>query len=371
MHARTRNNAKGLSWGVAVPVLASLALLMALIMSAGTAAAPIYTAWSAPVWLGPVVNSASTEQGPALSADGLSLYFYSGRSGGVGSDDIWVSQRPTVSAAWGAPANVGSTINSTSRDYVPAFSSDGHWMYFASDRPGGFGPPPPAVQTADLYQSYRADVHDDFSQTPTNPGGWQTPTNLGAGVNTAASENGNGYFDNGGHPQLFFGSDRIGPAGSADMYVSNLQADGSWGQATLIPELSSPATENRPSLRSDGLEIFFYSSRAGGVGGTDLWTATRASVDDVWSTPMNLGPTVNTAGTELHPYLSADATTLVFGSSRPGGSGNTDLWMTTRAQIFPTTKDECKNGGFERFGIFKNQGDCVSYVATGGANQPG
>ena len=45
--------------------------------------------------------------------------------------------------------------------------------------------------------------------------------------------------------------------------------------------------------------------------------------------------------------------------------------MTTRAQIFPTTKDECKNDGLERFGIFKNQGDCVSYVATGGNNAPG
>jgi hypothetical protein len=40
--------------------------------------------------------------------------------------------------------------------------------------------------------------------------------------------------------------------------------------------------------------------------------------------------------------------------------------MTTRTQIFPATKDECKDGGFERFGIFKNQGDCDSYVATGG-----
>ena len=344
-----------------MPVLAGLALLVALIATSA-AAAPIYTDWSAPVWLGPVVNSASTEQGPALSADGLSLYFYSARSGGVGSDDIWVSQRASLSSPWGTPADLGSTINSTSRDFVPAFSSDGHWMYFGSDRPGGFGPAT-GTPTADLYESYRADIHDDF--------GWQTPINLGAGVNTAANENGNGYFDNGGHPQLFFGSDRLGPSGNADMYVSNLQADGSWGPATLIPELSTTATENRPSLRQDGLEIFFYSARAGGVGGTDLWTATRASVDDVWSTPVNLGPTVNTIGTELHPYLSADATTLVFASSRPGGSGSTDLWMTTRAQIFPTKKDECKNGGFERFGIFKNQGDCVSYVATGGGNQPG
>jgi hypothetical protein len=81
---------------------------------------------------------------------------------------------------------------------------------------------------------------------------------------------------------------------------------------------------------------------------------------------------VNSTATELHPYLSADATTLVFGSSRTGSiGGSTDIYMTTRAQIFPATKDECKNGGWERFGIFMNQGDCVSYVATNGTNPPG
>src|SRR5205809_1079096 len=71
-----------------------------------------YSDWSPPVWLGPVVNSAFAEQGPAISADSLSLYFYSNRQpGGSGSDDIWVSQRPTVSAPWGVPVNVGPTIN--------------------------------------------------------------------------------------------------------------------------------------------------------------------------------------------------------------------------------------------------------------------
>ena len=312
--------------------------------------------------VGPVVNSAATEQGPAFSPDGLSLYFYSNRAGlgAVGSDDIWVSQRTSLDAPWGTPADLGPTINSTSRDYVPAFSTDGHWMFFASDRPGGYGPTT-GTPTSDLYESYRANVHDDF--------GWQTPTNLGAGVNTAASENGNGYFYNGGHPQLYFGSDRIGPAGSADLYVSNQQPDGTWGQATLIPELSSPATENRPTLRQDGLEIFFYSARTGSIGGsTDLWTSTRTSVDAPWSAPVDV-TSVNSSATDLHPYLSTDALSLVFSSARPG-SQSTDLWITTRTQIVPTTKDECKNGGFQRFGIFKNQGDCVSYVATGGANQP-
>jgi len=329
-----------------------------------SSAAPIYTGWSVPVNLGPVVNSAAGEGGPALSADGLSLYFYAIRPGGLGDNDIYVSQRPTVNDAWGPPMNVGSPINSTATDFVPSFSTDGHWMFFASARAGGFG-------GADLYQSYRTDIHDDFGQTATNPGGWQTPTNLGPNVNTAAAENGNGYFDNNGHPQLFFGSDRLGPVGNADLYVSSQQADGSWGPAALIPELSTTATENRPTLRQDGLEIFFYSARTGGIGGSDLWTSTRATVDAPWSTPVNLGAPVDTTDTEIHPYLSSDAKTLVFSASRPGGSGGLDLYMTTRAQIFPTTKDDCKNNGWEHYGIYKNQGDCVSYVATGGQNQPG
>ena len=123
-------------------------------------------------------------------------------------------------------------------------------------------------------------------------------------------------------------------------------------------------------MRFDGLEIFFYSARPGGQG-TDLWTATRASVDAAWSTPVDVGTTVNSSATEVHPYLSADAEALVFSSSRTGGSGSTDLYITTRAQILPTAKDDCRKDDWERFGVFKNQGDCVSYVATGGTTLPG
>ena len=130
-----------------------------------------------------------------------------------------------MSDAWGAPVNLGAR-RSTRRptDFVPSFSSDGHWMFFASTRPGGFG-------GADLYQSYRADIHDDF--------GWQTPTNLGPNVNTAAAENGNGYFDNGGHPQLLLRQRSARPRREQPIsYLSNRQADGTWGPATLVPELT-------------------------------------------------------------------------------------------------------------------------------------
>ena len=65
-------------------------------MTSLTSAAPDYTGWSAPVNLGAVVNSAGPDLGPALSPDGLSLYFFSARPGGLGGNDYWASRRTTV-----------------------------------------------------------------------------------------------------------------------------------------------------------------------------------------------------------------------------------------------------------------------------------
>src|SRR5256885_3874350 len=65
------------------------------------AAGPHYEGWSTPVNLGPTINSAVGESGPALSKNGLSLYFFSNRTSGFGGNDIWVSQRDSVEDAWG------------------------------------------------------------------------------------------------------------------------------------------------------------------------------------------------------------------------------------------------------------------------------
>jgi hypothetical protein len=177
-----------------------------------------------------------------------------------------------------------------------------------------------------------SDVHNDF--------GWQTPTNLGPNVNSTADDNASTYFDNGGHPQLIFGSGRIGGA-NRNLFLSNQQADGTWGPATLIPELNvAGVTQNRPTIRQDGLEIFFYSNRPAGLGGNDLWTATRATIDAPWSTPVDLGSPVNSSGSDQHPYLSIDGRTIVFASDRTGGFGGADLYTITRAAELTVTADD-------------------------------
>src|SRR5438874_9622052 len=113
------------------------------------------------------------------------------------------------------------------------------------------------------------------------------PINLGPGVNSAFFDAGAGFFENeeGGRP-------------------------------ILIPELSSPANERRPSVRFDGQEIFFDSDRAGSLG-ADLWASTRDTVMQPWSIPSNLGTVVNSASDDIQPYIAADRATLFFASNRP------------------------------------------------------
>ncbi len=303
----------------------SCALIVAVASLVG-ADTPKFSNWSTPVNLGPIVNTPSLDAGPAISKDGLTLYFSSDRVGGFGSHDIWITKRPTVDSPWETPVNLGSAINTSALEQVPALSRDEHWLFFNSDRTGGCG-------GVDIWASFRDNTHDDFD--------WQPPVNLGPGdqcgigVNSAFFDGGVSYFENedGGAPQLFFGSARPGGPGGIDIYVSAQQADGSFGPASLVTELSSPQSDQRPVPLFDGLELFLFSDRAGTLGGFDIWVATRETVADAWSTPVNLGPSVNTAASdERQAYPSSDRETLFLVSNRPGGSGGFDLYATKRTK---------------------------------------
>jgi hypothetical protein len=70
------------------------------------------------------------------------------------------------------------------------------------------------------------------------------------------------------------------------------------------------------------------------------------------------------------PFIGvAGTTTISFRSLTNFGCGGI-LIDNVSIEPLPTTKDDCKNGGWQSYGDFKNQGDCVSFVATGGENPP-
>jgi hypothetical protein len=311
--------------------------------------------WSPPQNLGPVVNSPYNDQHAALSKDGLTLVFSSDRPGGLGEFDLWLSQRDCADAEdpscqWGAPQNLGPTVNSEFRELAPSFSTDGHWLFFHSKRSGGCEGA--AAPGADLYATHRKDKFDPF--------GWESPINLGCTLNTAADEAGPNFFadDATGTFYLYFTRcnssqppDYV-PCTDAqqdrfDIYVSTCTADLDscnrqqlWSAAELVPELSSPVRDTRTAIRRrDGLEMIVSSNRAGGIGSSDLWVFTRSSTSDRWalgSLPIypagDLGIPIDSTLFDGSPALSWDGQTLIFHSLRAGGFGNADLYMSTRAK---------------------------------------
>src|SRR5437016_2340701 len=304
--------------------------------------APQFSDWTAPVNLGAPVNTPFVDQGASISRDGLSLYFQCRDCPGnvpgsvAASSDIYVSQRASVEAPWGSPQPLGPNINTAGDESAPRLSRDGHLLFFSGNRPGSLG-------GSDLFVSRRRHVRDDF--------GWEPAVNLGAGVNTTAQEQQPDPFeDDATDTNILFYS--VGPGGGTDIYVSTRLPDGTYGPGAPVAELNTASIERQPAIRRDGLEIFFASDRNGPAGNLDLWVATCATTADPWSTPVNLGPTVNTTLIDARPALSFDGTTLYFQSTRPGAVGCTsstgpcvfDIWVTTRSRLDAPDDDRVHRG---------------------------
>jgi WD40-like Beta Propeller Repeat len=298
--------------------LALASALVVGVVSGVALASGDYGAWSQAVRVESIpgtssdFNGASLDGCPFVSRDGKSFYMASNRTGGLGGIDIWVSHRESADDPWGAPVNVGAPVNSTANDFCPTIDRDGHLFFFVSNRGGGCG-------------------GDDIYTTRLRPDGWDPVENLGCEVNSSANEASPFPLpERAGGPVLYFSSTR---SGAGDLFRS-VSHGGVFGPAEALEGVNSPtANDGQPNLRRDGLEIFFFSTRPGGLGAQDLYSASRDSVSEPWSTPVNLGPLVNSSAPDTRPSLSWDGTTLYFGSSRAAGEGDSDHYVTTRERL--------------------------------------
>ena len=263
----------------------------------------------------PFLNTAN-EWIKCFSADGLEVYFESwgGRPGGCGKVDLWVCKRASVEDDWGAPENLGPLVNSSEADMDASISADGLELYFHSGRPGGHG-------QNDLYVTRRA--------TRTSP--WEAATNLGPPVNSLESEFFPAVSPDG--LELYFESDRADGYGSYDFYVSTRATpNDSWGDPVNVgPAVNSPAMDAWASLSPDGLLMVFGSDRPGGFGPWgDGYVARRASRSAPWQPAVNLGPIINATPWNA-PKVSADGSALYIICD----PNDTMTYWTYKAPILP------------------------------------
>ena len=116
---------------------------------------------------------------------------------------------------------------------------------------------------------------------------------------------------------MVFQSDKLKP-GSYKLYESKLGDNGVWSEGTYIERINNFGAENDliggPSLSFDGNFLLFFATYNSGFGREDIYYSTREA--DGWSAPINLGNTVNSAGYEAFPTISADFKTLYFVKQR-------------------------------------------------------
>jgi hypothetical protein len=227
---------------------------------------------------------------------------------------------------FGEPENLGLPLNSSSGDTVACFSADGLEMYLSSHRSDGYG-------GEDIW------VVTKKTSERLPEGYWSEPQNLGVTVNSQ-SDDGSPCISSDGL-EMYFHSNRGGGFYGLDIWMTRRSTiDDAWE----IPEnlglsVNSSDWDGWPWLSSDGLELYFISrNRAGGCGDTDIWISRRATKNDPWKEPMNLGQPVNSSDSECWVSMSSDDLTLFFSGEfnlpiRPGGYGNSDMWMSRRSSI--------------------------------------
>src|SRR5215469_14543043 len=309
----------------------------------------------------PVVNSTSPDRNdthPAISKDGLSLYFASTRAGGFGDYDLWVSHRDSLDACWGAPVNLGSRVNTSAREFAPNISPDGHWLFFHSKRQAGScgnG----TVQ--ELWATHREDTSNDLGCAV------NAVKNPASGSLTDSA--GPNFFDDGsGELNLYFTRNTFpGDQQGFHIYVSTCSADittcntqGLWDQGIAVSALNSAFRDTRTAIRHDGLEMFLSSGRSGSLASENLWVSTRATTQNQsWLPPEPVncddmavcsvwnpeGPLVNSNAFDGGPALfnatgCTEGSVQEFPDSAPACR---DLYVTKRTYITKTVLSSSAN----------------------------
>ena len=289
-----------------------------------------------------------------------------------------IAQQQTSSPSRVLIKNMGETINTRYGDYFSRISLDGKTLYFTSRREWENSESKPYRDP--MFNNYTEDVYivnlEENSKTPkrlelstpqSNEGGvYVSPDErkiylykdsielgdiyltefLGDKFNDATSVKINGVNSKAWETNLvispdekmvFFTSDRPGGKGKRDIYYSE-KKQGSWSQPENLETINTEFDEEAPFVGVDNNVLYFSSNTINSMGGFDVFMTER-DVNGNWSTPINLGSPVNSAGDDMYYSSTADGKRAFVSSNRKGGLGEKDIYEMT----FPEGKT--KNAG--------------------------
>lgn len=232
-----------------------------------------------------------------------------GGDGGAGGADAAVPL-----GRFSEPRLIEALSDPASLDADPTMPDDGLELFFVSTRAPSVG--------VDIWVSRRDSVDDD----------WGPPDPVPELNSADADQDPEISFDG---RTMFFNSNRAvtGAKGGFDLFVSTRDSrDGDWSEPELVPLLNSADSDMAAVMNQAQTTVVFHRLIGADL---DLYVAQRSSADDDWGDPMRMSGLDTTDAQEADPWLSADGLTLYFNSNRTGGSGDSDIYRTTR--LTPTS----------------------------------
>ncbi len=239
-----------------------------------------------------------------------------------------------------SPQNLGDSINSRWDEYLPALTADGKTLIITRRTPKAkemsakkgdafyeqlfhdYKTEDKSAEAIAWEEDFYISSFDDSMQT------WTKALRMPEPVNSFENEGAQSISPDGRY--LFFtGCNRADGFGSCDIYVCRKDGD-KWGKPINLWEpLNTKGWESMPSIAADGATLYFSSNRHGGKGNTDIYVATLKD-DGMWTTPQNLGDSINTRGSEISPFIHPDGKTLYFASNGHPGMGGYDLFYSRK-----------------------------------------
>lgn len=200
----------------------------------------------------------------------------------------------------GVYLNMGDEINSPAGDYGPSLSASNDVLLFTSKR-------------NKLERGFKTIDNEDLMLSHNEDGFW-TPAEPLENINSPYNE-GSGCLSPDGSTLYFSRCMAPDGFGSCDLYVAHRQEDGTWSTPTNLGKpINSNSWDSHPSLSPSGDTLFFSSDRLGGFGLSDIYYTYKNSRNE-WVTPLNIGPTINTRGSEVSPFFHPQHQILYFSSN--------------------------------------------------------
>ncbi|MFC2110836.1 hypothetical protein ACFLQ5_00130 [Bacteroidota bacterium] len=209
--------------------------------------------------------------------------------------------------------NLGDKINSKYPDYNAYIPQDESMVLFTSQRRGNIG----------NYINLDGYITADIYQTVYKSGDWKKVKRFTPIINSQLVEELVGMTADGSRLFLYF--DNF--VGKQDLFISQKRGKGYLKAENAGINVNTEQVESAAAMNRDKSILYFSSDREGGIGGKDIYFATKMP-DGSWAEAKNLGNIINTEFDDDFPYLGPDGKTLYFSSVGHNSMGDYDLFKS-------------------------------------------